>query len=110
MPTPDRILRLNRYFSEKIVLIRKNPCNLAGFNRSWKKMQWVTFRRHFPATGALQCPENERSKNRGFKWIFQETGRFQRIFNNNFNNTLGSHKPYRQISGAGDIYYHGDPC
>jgi len=56
-------------------------------------MQWVTFRRHFPATGALQCPENERSKNRGFKWIFQETGRFQRIFNNNFNNTLGSHKP-----------------
>jgi hypothetical protein len=30
VPTRDRILHITHYFTEKPVLIRKKPCNLAG--------------------------------------------------------------------------------
>jgi len=31
VPTRDKIVRINHYFSEKSVSIRKKSCNLAGF-------------------------------------------------------------------------------
>jgi hypothetical protein len=37
VPTPDKILLINGYFSKIAVLIRKKPCNLAGLYLAPKK-------------------------------------------------------------------------
>jgi len=31
VPTPDKIIDINRYFLKRGVLIKKKPCNLAAF-------------------------------------------------------------------------------
>jgi len=31
VPTPDKIIDINRYFVKRAVLIEKKPCNLAAF-------------------------------------------------------------------------------
>lgn len=67
VPTPDKILCLNRYFRKIAVLIRKKPCNLAGFGWAGKMAQY------YRSSGAASCfrntmlPENKPSSRAAIK-------------------------------------------
>jgi hypothetical protein len=74
VPTRDRILRINHYFSEKPVLIRKKSCNLAGFLSPGNLGQFTDYPEEETQPGARCCPKNEYAGNLGLKWIFSGTG------------------------------------
>jgi hypothetical protein len=55
VPTPDKILCLNRYFLKIVVLMRKKPCNLAGFGWVGKMPQFTGHPEPYPASGMHCC-------------------------------------------------------
>jgi hypothetical protein len=57
VPTPDKISSLNRYFRKTAVLIRKKPCNLAGFGSVGKMAQFTGHPEPYPASGMHGCPK-----------------------------------------------------
>ena len=79
VPTPDKILSINRSFREKGVLMRKKPCNLAGFG--WvEKMALVRigFSDYLPAgsqwwlkINVLNSGQNKRVLETGFFGILR---------------------------------------
>jgi len=75
VPTRDRILHNNHYFSGKTVLIRKKSCHLAGFLSPKYVGQFTGNPQGETLPGARCCPKNEFARKWGLKWIFLETGK-----------------------------------
>jgi hypothetical protein len=57
VPTPDKIPCLNRYFRKIAVLMRKKPCNLAGFGWAGKMASFTGHPDLYPAYGMQCCPK-----------------------------------------------------